>query len=116
MEMYSTDWSGKYPPVDSGFALLTPNYLRFIPACPAAGEVTYSYKGGPDAELNSGGFQDYYEMRCEGANHKDAGVMGDLPAYTGIVGIIGTDEELAEMLEYVKNYREKRAEEGKDEE
>ena len=99
LEMYSTDWSGKYPPLDQGLNLLTPNYLKYIPECPAAGKVTYSYDGGPDAELNGPGFIDYYEVRCMGGNHKDVGLQGDLPMYTGIVGLISTDAELAEVLE-----------------
>src|ERR1700712_1744623 len=39
-EMYSTDNSGHYPKTNMG--LLTPNYLKVIPTCPAAGSDTYS--------------------------------------------------------------------------
>lgn len=39
LEMYSTDWSGSFPPTLSN---LTPNYLKTIPSCPAAGADTYS--------------------------------------------------------------------------
>jgi hypothetical protein len=109
LEMYSTDYKGKYPPVDSGLSLLTPNYLKTIPACPAAGKVTYSYTGGPDAALNGPGYQDYMELRCVGSNHKAVGVQGDLPAYTGVYGLIGSDEELAEVAEDAEKERQARA-------
>jgi prepilin-type N-terminal cleavage/methylation domain-containing protein len=43
-EMYSTDNSGHYPQSTGtgGMTLLTPNYLKIIPTCPAAGTDTYS--------------------------------------------------------------------------
>jgi hypothetical protein len=39
-EMYSCDNQGRYP---HSLSKLTPNYLRSLPTCPAAGRVTYSY-------------------------------------------------------------------------
>jgi general secretion pathway protein G len=84
-EMYSTDWSGKYPVT---MDLLTPNYLKSIPACPAAGEVTYKMKSGPGVAYNDVGFQDYYFVQCEGANHTSVSVPKNYPQYDGIRGLI----------------------------
>lgn len=39
LEMYSTDWGGKYP---ATLEVLSPNYLKIIPECPRAGKDTYS--------------------------------------------------------------------------
>lgn len=84
-EMYSTDWSGKYP---STIALLTPNYLKSIPECPAAGSVTYTIETGPKAAYNSHGFEDYYFVQCEGDNHIAVSVPKNYPQYDGISGLI----------------------------
>lgn len=40
-EMYSTDFSGKYP---TALQQLTPNYLKTLPECDAAGKVTYTFE------------------------------------------------------------------------
>jgi prepilin-type N-terminal cleavage/methylation domain-containing protein len=89
MEMYSTDWSGKYPSV-GGMALLTPNYLKTIPECPAAGSVTYTATFGSSAAptYNTAGFQDYYFIQCAGPNHTAVSVPVDYPQYDGIQGLI----------------------------
>lgn len=39
LEMYSTDYGGRYP---TSLAQLTPNYLKTLPQCPTAGRDTYS--------------------------------------------------------------------------
>ena len=39
LEMYSTDWSGRYP---EDIDAITPDYLVRIPECPSAGTDTYS--------------------------------------------------------------------------
>lgn len=90
MEMYSTDWSGKYSGKTSsaGFGL-TPNYLKTIPQCPTAGSVTYSAQYGSSAPYNSSAkFKDYYYINCVGANHTAVDVQGNYPAYNGISGLI----------------------------
>jgi hypothetical protein len=94
LEMYSTDFSGKYPPAEDGkgFNMLVPNYLREIPACPAAGSVTYVYQGSK-FELNVPKYTDYYFFQCTGNNHEGADVTGDFPAYDGISGVIETQVE-----------------------
>ena len=85
MEMYSTDWSGKYP-TSAGLAGLAPNYLKTIPECPAAGSSTYTalFSGA----LNTAGYQDYYYISCNGGNHTAVSVSGNYPAYDGIQGLI----------------------------
>lgn len=84
MEMYSTDFSGKYP---SSLDLLTPKYLKTIPECDAAGKVTYRLYTG-DGPMNTAGFQDYYYVECGGENHSRASVHANYPAYDGISGLI----------------------------
>lgn len=108
LEMYSTDWSGKYVPEDRGLSLLTPNYLKTIPECPAAKSVTYSYDEGLDAELNGEAYQDYYMLRCKGGHHKVAGAEGDLPAYNGDVGLMSTNEELVAQTKVAEAARKAR--------
>lgn len=86
MEMYSTDWSGKYPsPITSSKAKLTPNYLKTIPTCPAAGKDTYNFT---TAFNGSPVYQDYYYVECSGSNHTAVSVTGNFPAYNGIQGLI----------------------------
>ena len=85
MEMYSTDWSGKYP---TEITMLTPNYLKTIPECPTAGEVTYTLQTGENTVYNTAGFQDYYFLQCEGENHTSFSVPENYPQYDGIRGLI----------------------------
>ena len=86
VEMYSTDWSGKYP--TAGMGLLTPNYLKTIPECPAAGSVTYAASFGIGSPYNAAGFQDYYFIQCGGPNHASVSVPANYPQYDGIQGLI----------------------------
>ena len=85
MEMYSTDWSGRYP---RNLDTLTPNYLKTIPECRNAHRVTYKADFGLGAPFNSEGFQDYYYIECSGRNHDDVNVPVDYPKYDGITGLI----------------------------
>jgi hypothetical protein len=97
LEMYSTDYSGRYP---NSLDVLTPNYLKSIPECPKvaqAGWWSRKRKGfyrvifGPGAPMNSlNGRQlsDYYYVECFGENHSEIGVTGNYPAYNGIQGLI----------------------------
>lgn len=86
MEMYSTDNNGKYPTGSNAF--LTPNYLKTIPECPAAGTDTYRLTSGPGITYNTQGYQDYYFIICEGANHLSVSVPPNYPQYNGVVGLI----------------------------
>lgn len=86
LEMYSTDWSGKYP---TATLVLTPNYLKTIPECPAAASVTYVAVFGSSATLNeTTNYQDYYYVDCQGANHTAVSISGNYPAYNGVQGLI----------------------------
>lgn len=86
LEMWSTDNDGKYP---DSLAELTPNYLRFIPSCPAAKADTYSttYR-----KFQREG-QDYgaYEVYCKGHYHAEAGLDEDYPRYNGYDGLVEYD-------------------------
>ena len=93
MEMYSTDWGGKYPdPAQGGPGVpggLTPNYLKTIPECPAAGSDTYSAAVQFGVLVyNTAGFQDYYFVQCAADNHKAVSVSPGYPQYDGIQGLI----------------------------
>jgi prepilin-type N-terminal cleavage/methylation domain-containing protein len=85
LEMYSTDWSGKYP---TGTTVLTPNYLKTIPECPAAATNTYTSTFGSSATFNPDSYTDYYFVECTGANHLPVSVTANYPAYNGIQGLI----------------------------
>ena len=82
-EMYSTDFGGNYPP---SLKLLTPNYLKKIPQCPAAPKPTYTYQMAvkPDA----------YTAVCKGGHHKMVGMEADFPKYSSLTGLINTSKEL----------------------
>lgn len=86
MEMYSTDWAGKYPTSDTAMGLLTPNYLKSIPECPAAGSITYT--ASYTTAYNSPGFQDYYFIACGGGNHTAVSLPTGYPQYDGISGLL----------------------------
>lgn len=76
--MYSTDFGGLYP---DSMVQLTPDYLRVIPLCPAAGSDTYSdsYRSSTDP--------DYYSYCCRGGQHIAVSVEGNYPAYDAISGL-----------------------------
>jgi len=82
-EMYSTDWSGSYP---ATLEQLTPRYLKTIPECSAAGEVTY--RSTRSVAYNSPGFEDYYFIWCAGDAHHPAGLPWGYPQYDGISGLL----------------------------
>lgn len=84
LEMYSTDYAGKYP---SSLEAVIPNYLKTIPECPSAGTVTYRASFGLNAPMNKG-YEDYYYVECYGENHTSVSVTGNYPAYNGIHGLV----------------------------
>ena len=88
LEMYSTDWSGKYP---ATMEMVVPNYLKTIPECPSAGTVTYRVQFGSTAPMNTQGYLDYYFIECSGENHTSVSVMANYPAYNGVQGLIERD-------------------------
>lgn len=85
MEMYSTDYSGDYPPDES---LLTPDYLKTLPTCPSSRETHYTFEFGPTATYNTMSYEDYYFIYCTGESHVNAGVPKNYPQYSAIIGLI----------------------------
>jgi len=79
LEMYSTDNVGHYPKT---LGKLVPDYLKKIPACPAAGKDTYS------ASYRSKAEPDCYEFFCKGEYHKDAGLKKNRPRYNSQDGLL----------------------------
>ena len=92
MEMYSTDWNGKYP---QNLHYLTPNYLKTVPECPSAGRVTYRATFGANAPGNTEKFEDYYLIECTGSSHVPVSAPPDFPRYNGIEGLIDRPEREA---------------------
>ena len=84
LEMYSTDWNGKYPAALSG---LIPNYLKVIPECPSAGTDTYSTAGYATVDPNAI-YINYYEYACVAANHQSLDIAGDYPTYDAVGGLV----------------------------
>ena len=85
LEMYSTDYSGRYP---RNLNQLTPNYLKTLPECPQAGYVTYRADFGLSAPHNTEQFEDYYFVECTGDTHGSYGYPPNFPAYTSILGLV----------------------------
>ena len=84
LEMYSTDFSGKYP---SSMQQLTPNYLKTLPTCSSSGEMSYVAEFGLKAPYNRG-YEEYYFVECHGENHTSVSVTGNFPAYNAIQGLM----------------------------
>jgi hypothetical protein len=76
LEMYSCDNGGAYP---HSLAMVTPNYLKMLPTCPAAGTVTYCYMYTRKP--------DNYTMCCGGRWHNQAGLNPDFPRYSSTEGL-----------------------------
>jgi len=82
-EMYFTDHE-QYP---DSLGALTPDYLRTLPECPAAGRCTYKYQSGHIA-YNEPGFKDYYFICCAGENHTSVDIPAGYPQYDSISGLL----------------------------
>lgn len=74
MEMYSTDYSGRYP---TSLQDLTPNYLRAVMTCPTGG----SYSMTSDVE------PDVYRITCNG-DHTTSGLARGFPQYDSVMGLL----------------------------
>lgn len=59
LEMYSTDYAGRYPP---RLELLVPLYLKELPTCPSTGRFTYT-------DYQCVVRPDLYSFSCVGDNH-----------------------------------------------
>jgi hypothetical protein len=83
LEMWAIDNEGKFP---ESLGQLTPEYLREIPACPAAGLDTYSaaYTVTP----REGNDLNDYEVSCGGHHHADVGLEEGYPRYNSEQGLI----------------------------
>jgi len=78
LEMYSIDWSARYP---EELSKLVPSYLRSLPTCPAAGVDTYS------ASYTVARMPDAFTIFCLGANHLPVGLSNNQPFYTSSQGL-----------------------------
>lgn len=78
LEMYSTDYGGRYP---ENTRLLVGEYLKMLPTCPSAGRDTYS----ETYQVNSQ--PDNYSFCCRGNHHRSAGIPADYPRYNGMEGL-----------------------------
>ena len=84
LEMYAEDNAGLYP--DSLDKLIPGNYLRMIPTCPAAGEVTYK-------DYRVSHKRNNFRFSCVGNNHARAYTGFDkacdnYPAYSAQIGLV----------------------------
>ena len=85
IEMYREDHEGKIP---NSLVVLTPNYLKALPECPAVGRANYALSVGKEAPLNTSQEGDYYYIACQGGNHTDVAIEGDYPAFNSVDGLI----------------------------
>lgn len=80
LEMYSTDWSGRYP---TDIHLLTPIYLKTIPTGPSADRQTYI------SGFQSASGPDVYTLYCGGLNHCQAGLIEpNYPRYQSAYSVL----------------------------
>ncbi|MCL5773285.1 MAG: hypothetical protein M1536_02760 [Firmicutes bacterium] len=79
LEMYATDNNGHYP---ISLSQLTPDYLRSIPTCPAAGKDTYSIS------YTSSQNPDAFTFYCSGNNHQEVDAGENYPIYTSAGGLL----------------------------
>ncbi|MCD4784149.1 MAG: hypothetical protein K8T10_10050 [Candidatus Eremiobacteraeota bacterium] len=94
LEMYSTDYKGKYPEkLDD----LTPSYLSKLPRClptlkkNSIGSRFYKRLYGlsaNDYEYQVSGDREAYTAFCGGNNHKGFGVRKNFPSYNNVNGLI----------------------------
>ncbi len=75
MEMYSSDYEGRYPP---NLAAITPNYMRTLPTCSSAGRMSYRYVYTTSPDI--------YTIWCHGAYHTPMTSI-NLPEYDSIQGL-----------------------------
>ncbi len=78
-EMFSADNKGRYP---TALAQLTPDYLRTIPTCPAAGRDTYS-----QSYRSTAAPVDRYTIYCQGRYHVSEGARPDYPRHDAENGL-----------------------------
>ena len=72
LELYASDFGGRYPPRLE--QLSKGSYLKQIPTCPAAGEMTYT-------NYHASQNPDDYHLACSGDNHAKAYTGYSAPSY-----------------------------------
>jgi serine/threonine protein kinase len=79
LEMYASDWQGKYP---ESLSVITPNYLRTFPTCPSAAAMSYAYLHRREPEV--------FTIFCRGKSHikRRVSEKEDYPRYDSIKGLI----------------------------
>jgi len=75
MEMYASDNEGRYP---ASLGMVTPDYLKTLPTCAAAGKITYGYvyTVKPDC----------YTAWCQGSYHTPM-TNANMPEYDAVQGL-----------------------------
>jgi len=74
LEMYSTDFEGRYP---CDLTAVTPEDGRETPTCPAGGSYHYQYAQDPSA----------YTVSCRGRAHRVVGISDGFPTYNSHQGL-----------------------------
>jgi type II secretion system protein G len=78
LEMYNVDYKGRYP---TNFDILTPNYIKTVPECPAAGSNTYT------SSYIVTTVPDSFEIFCDGNNHSGFSPP-NYPAFNSVQGLM----------------------------
>lgn len=91
LEMYASDFGGRYPNTGTLAQLTAGNYLKTIPTCPAAGKDTYTTSG--SGVFTSITTPDSFTMMCVGTNHAKAYTgystsSQNFPQYFAEVGLV----------------------------
>lgn len=74
---YAKEHKGDYPPSLND---LVPTYIEFLPECPNAGIITYSYKKSKNPKT--------FTIWCKGAYHIEISGKINYPQYDSIRGFI----------------------------
>lgn len=88
LEMWSCDNGGRFP---TSMSQLTPQYLKQIPTCPAAGHDTYSSGFRSVQSEGTGATRigtDAYTVCCSGREHSIIGQGAGYPQYSSEQGLI----------------------------
>lgn len=81
LEIYALDNRGRYP--KDSLEVLTKArspYINSIPVCPAVEGATYHYQSATNP--------DNYTIYCSGANHTNAALGPNLPAFDSVSGLM----------------------------
>ena len=79
LEAYCADYNGHYP---ATIGLITPNYIKTIPACPATSSDTYTPSYLPQRD------PDEFMLGCDGTNHVSLAVTADYPQWDSGRGLM----------------------------